>query len=98
MNKQASLSSADKRKFLTQNPKNQMFTKTDLAKYVRTFDGLPHEVSKGSQKNFSRFAGELGKQWDKGEGREFTELWFKQLVGKAILFRHLDNQVLRAGW
>ena len=98
INKQASLSPADKRKFLTQNPKNQMFTKTDLAKYVRTFEGLPHEVSKGSQKNFSRFAGELGKQWDKGEGREFTELWFKQLVGKAILFRHLDNQVLRAEW
>ena len=98
INKQASLTSADKRKFLIQNPKNQMFTKTDLAKYVGTFEELPHEVSKGSQKNFSRFAGELGKRWDKGEGREFTELWFKQLIGKAILFRQLDNLVLRARW
>jgi hypothetical protein len=98
VNKQASLTPADKKKFLIQNPKNQMFTKTDLAKYVRSFEGLPHEVSKGSQKNFSRFAGELGKRWDKDAGLEFNELWFKQLIGKAILFRQLDSLVLRAGW
>ena len=98
VNKQASLSASDKRKFLIQNPKNQMFTKTDLGKYVRSFEGLPHEVSKGAQKNFSGFAGELGKRWDENDGLEFTELWFKRLIGKAILFRQLDNLVLRADW
>jgi hypothetical protein len=98
VNKQASLTPAEKRKFLIQNPKNQMFTKTDLAKYVRSFEGLPHEVSKGAQKNFSGFAGELGKRWDINDGHEFNELWFKQLIGKAILFRQLDGLVLRAGW
>jgi hypothetical protein len=98
VNKQAGLTAAEKRKFLLQNPKSQMFTKTDLAKFVRTFDELPHEVSKGAQKNFSGFAGELGKQWDKNEGRDFTELWFKRLVGKAIMFRYLDGNVLRAHW
>jgi len=98
VNKQAGLSAAERRKFLIQNPKNQMFTKTDLAKYVRTFEGLPHEVSKGAQKNFSGFAGELGKQWDSNEGHNFTELWFQRLVAKAILFRDLDAGVLRAPW
>jgi hypothetical protein len=98
VNKQASLSPSDRRKFLIQNPKTQMFTKTDLAKYVRTFEGLPHEVSKGAQKNFSGFAGALGKRWDINDGHEFTELWFKQLIGKAIMFRQLDGLVLRAGW
>lgn len=62
------------------------------------FEGLPHEVSKGAQKNFSSFAGALGSQWNKNEGRDFTELWFKQLIGKAILFRHLDAKVVRADW
>ena len=98
MNKQAGLTHAERKKFLIQNPKSQMFTKTDLAKFVRTFEGLPHEVSKGAQKNFSGFAGALGKQWDKNDGHDFTELWFKRLVGKAILFRHLDNLVMRADW
>jgi hypothetical protein len=98
MNKQAGLTAAEKRRFLLQNPKSQMFTKTDLAKYVRTFDCRPHEVSKGAQKNFSGFAGELGKQWEENEGRDFTELWFQQLVAKAILFRDLDAAVHRAEW
>ena len=98
MNRQAGLSTAEKKKFLLQNPKCQMLTKTDLAKYVRTFDCRPHDVSKGAQKNFSSFAGELGKQWDANEGRDFTELWFKQLVAKAVLFRDLDAAVLRAPW
>jgi hypothetical protein len=98
MNKQAGLTSAEKKKFLLQNPKSKMFTKTDLAKYVRTFECRPHEVSKGAQKNFSGFAGELGKQWDANEGRDFTELWFQQLVVKAILFRDLDAAVHRAPW
>lgn len=98
MNKQAGLTAAEKKKFLLQNPKSQMFTKTDLAKYVRTFECRPHEVSKGAQKNFSGFASELGKQWDANEGRDFTELWFQKLVAKAVLFRDLDAAVLRASW
>jgi len=98
VNKQASLTLSEKRKFLIQNPKNQMFTKTDLAKYVRSFEGKPHEVSKGAQKNFSTFAGELGKRWEDTQGHEFTELWFKQLIAKALMFRGLDFLVLRAAW
>jgi AIPR protein/Abortive infection phage resistance protein N-terminal domain len=98
VNKQANLTPAEKKKFLLQNPKNQMFTKTDLAKYVRSFEGLPHEVSKGAQKNFSGFAGDLGRQWDENDGHDFNELWFKRLIGQAIYFRHLDNMVLRASW
>jgi hypothetical protein len=98
INKQANLKPSDQKKFLLQNPKAQMFTKTDLAKYIRTFAGLPHEVSKGAQKNFSLFAAELGKQWDKNDGNDFNELWFKRLIGQAILFRKLDSLVLKAEW
>lgn len=98
VNKQASLKSSEVKKFLLHNPKNQMFTKTDLAKYERTFAGLPHEVSEGAQKNFCKFAGDLGKRWDKNGGSDFNELWYKRLIGKIILFRQLDSLVLRANW
>jgi hypothetical protein len=59
---------------------------------------MPHEVSKGAQKNFSGFASELGRDWDRNDGTDFNELWFKRLIGKAILFRQLDARVLRANW
>ena len=98
VNKQASATPSEKKKFLLQNPKSQMLTKTDLSKYIRTFEELPHEVSKGAQKNFSGFAGGLGREWEKNDGHDFNELWFKQLIGKAILFRKLDSLVLRADW
>ena len=98
INKQASLSSSEKKKFLAQNPTSQLITKTDLAKYIRTFDGLPHEVSQGAQKNFSAFAGDLGRLWDKNDGHDFNELWFKRMIAQAILFRHLDRMVLKADW
>lgn len=98
INKQAGLSHAEAKKFLLQNPKAQMFTKTDLAKYIRTFEELPHEVSKGAQKNFSNFAGALEKQWAHNDGHDFNELWFKRLIGMAILFRKLDAAVMRASW
>jgi len=98
INKQAGMSHSEKKKYLISHPKNQMFTKTDLAKYVRTFEGFPFDVSKGAQMNFSLFAGELGKKWDPDEGRTFNELWFQKLVAKAILFRNLDACVLRSPW
>lgn len=98
INKQAGMTLSEKKKYLISHPKNQMFTKTDLAKYVRTFEGFPFEVSKGAQMNFSLFAGELGKKWDPEQGRTFNELWFQKLVAMAILFRNLDTSVLRAPW
>ncbi|MGV6935536.1 AIPR family protein [Paenibacillus sp. CMM36] len=36
-------------------PKSQLFTKTDLAKYINSWDQIPHIVSRGSQKNFLEF-------------------------------------------
>ncbi len=43
---------ARQRAFKQQNPTTQKFTKTDLAKFENTWDQLPHEVSRGAQKNF----------------------------------------------
>ena len=48
---QAYLSEA-KQQFLTEYPRQQMFTKTDLAKYEVSF-GSPHIVSQGAQKILS---------------------------------------------
>ncbi len=101
INAQAKLTPAKAKEFLLQNPKNQMFTKTDLAKYCLTFWKMPHLVSKGAQKAFAGASGSEGfvsiitREWDKkdksGENTSINELWFKETVAKAILFKALDK-------
>jgi hypothetical protein len=101
VNAQAKLTPAKAKEFLLQNPKNQMFTKTDLAKYYLTFWKMPHLVSKGAQKAFAGASGSEGfvsiitREWDKkdksGENISINELWFKEMVARAILFKALDK-------
>lgn len=96
-NAQANLTPAKQKEFLSKFPRHQMFIKTDLAKFEHSMDMLPHVVSLGAQKNFARFADEVSKKWDKNE-TQFNELYFKQLIAKAILFRYLDNSIMKQDW
>lgn len=96
-NAQANLSPAKQKEFLTKNPRNQMFTKTDLAKFENSFNLRPHIVSFGAQKNFAEFAKDVGQKWEQNE-KQFNELYFKHLISKAIIFRFLDRNVMRQSW
>lgn len=102
-NQQNNLTTAEKRKFLAQNPRNQMFTKTDLAKFFLSFEEVPHEVSLGAQKAFAGtprtqgFVGRVAKQWDKDD-RFFNEIWFKRAIAKAICFREIDRYIFKQSW
>ncbi|EIW88642.1 hypothetical protein AGRI_10521 [Alishewanella agri BL06] len=88
---------AERKKFDTEFPRNQFFTKTELAKIENTFSCLPHIVSLGAQKNFTEFAKNIGKAWG-NNGESFDELWFKRLIAKVILFRAMENLVSKADW
>lgn len=102
-NQQTNLTPSEKRKFLAQNPRSQMFTKTDLAKFVLSFEEAPHEVSLGAQKAFAGtprtegFVGRISKQWEKDD-LVFNEIWFKRAIAKAICFRQVDNYVFKQPW
>lgn len=88
---------AERKKFDTEYPRAQFFQKTDLAKYENTFDCIPHIVSLGAQKNFTRFASNIGKAWGQ-DGSTYTELWFKRLIAKAIVFKGMERLVSNAEW
>lgn len=94
---QARMTKAEKDKFLLQNPKNQMFTKTDLAKFYNIYRQLPHQVSKGAQKNFIMFAEWASEAWEKDQ-TVFNERFFKQLVCLNILYKKIDQIVKYAPW
>lgn len=78
---------ARRKEWEIQNPPDQKFTKTDLAKFEHAWRGLPHLVCLGAEKNFMR----LAEQMD-DEGEPLVDLnYFKLLVGKAILWRSVEK-------
>lgn len=83
------LTSARRRAFKQVHPPSQRFTKTDVAKFENTWDQLPHEVSRGAQKNFTVFMGRLRSR--RTGSPDVT--YFQRLVAKAILFRRAERIV-----
>jgi len=72
-----------------EHPLSQKFTKTDLAKFENTWDGLPHFVSRGAEKNFANWtAAREDSEWP-----AVDEQYFQRLVAKAILFRRTEQIV-----
>lgn len=88
---------AQRDKWDAEFPKSQFFTKTDLAKFENSWNGRPEEVSKGAQKNFAEFAKLIQKVWGKS-GARVDEVWYRQLIAKAIIFRRLERLVSAQEW
>lgn len=86
-----------KKKFELQNPKSQMFNKTDLAKYMNIYRQLPHIASAGGQKSFAKFAEWASSYWTKNEV-SINEGFFKTVIAMAILFRSSDKIVKTQSW
>ena len=94
---QMRMTKSQKDKFAAQNPKKQVITKTDLAKYRNSWLGEPHTVSKGAQTNFMKFAEAIDEAWNKSDA-QFNEKYFKDTVALAILFKHTEWIVSHQPW
>lgn len=79
---------ARQRAWKTTHPATQRFTKTDLAKYENAWAQLPHEVSRGAQKNFTVFMALLAQNTPKPNAD-----YFQRLVAKAILWKRTERLV-----
>ena len=93
----ANLSVAQRKRFDLENPRKQLFTKTDLAKFLNVWEQRPHEVSLGAQKNFGKFAGRIGQAWSKSQD-DFNESWYRVAVAKAIIFKSTERIVSGQTW
>lgn len=94
---QAKLTPGEQRRFKAENPKPQMFTKTDLAKFENVWDDHPRFVNLGAEKNFARYASRIGKEWEKSSDG-FNEAYFKRIVARAIIFRATERLVSAQPW
>ncbi len=77
-----------RKQFDKQNPRNQMFSKESLAKYINSYEEVyngkklligPHIVVRGSQKNYAQF---LNYNFNSKP----DNIWFEDAIAKAILF------------
>ncbi len=99
LNDQAGMTSSKKESFLRVNPKQQVITKTDMAKVECCFAGLPDIACRGAEKSFVDFAERMTKQWDDEIIRaEFGDDWFRCAVARVILFRAAERLVSNADW
>ena len=94
---QSKLTSAETKKFQAEFPKQQVFSKEDLAKYENVWDEPPQIVSQGRQKNFAAYAERIGKEWEK-DSTSFNEGYYKQAIARAILFRETEKIVSGRPW
>jgi hypothetical protein len=93
----ANLTQAQRKKFDLEYPKRQVFTKTDLAKFLNVWLGYPHIVSQGAQKNFAHFAQYIGRAWSKNP-EDFNEIYYRHSVAKAIIFHRVEKLVMEQPW
>jgi len=76
-----------RREWEKQNPTNQKFTKTELAKYEHAWMGTPQLVCLGAEKNFVRFAERM-----ENDGEPPVNLdYFRHTVAKAIFWRTAEK-------
>jgi hypothetical protein len=73
-------------------PSSRRIIKTDLAKYRNAWDGRPHLVSLGSQKNFELFMAMTEEQAPSSPGPAD----YKRMIAQAILFKAVQKLVRSA--
>ena len=96
---QMKLTSSERRKFQIKHPKSQLIKKVDIAKYVNSYDKLPHTVSRGAQFNMRNFAESINKKWKPDEQDTFyNDAYYKKLIALAILFKSTEKIVSGQQW
>ncbi|MDQ0417089.1 hypothetical protein J2Z48_001261 [Croceifilum oryzae] len=86
LNRQSTVSR--KKAFKEQNPKSQVITKTQLAKYIMSWEQKPYTVSKGGEATFKEYMDLSTK-----ESISIDANYYKMLVAKSILFNSCDDIV-----
>ncbi|MFA5551085.1 MAG: AIPR family protein [Acidimicrobiia bacterium] len=93
----SSLTPSEKKKFQLEYPKQQVFSKTDLAKFENVWDDHPRWPNLGAQKNFARFADRISQEWRKNPD-QFNAEYFRRVVARGIIFRATERLISRQSW
>lgn len=91
---QMKMTKAEQAKFKALYPKEQLISKTDLAKYYNCYLCLPHIVSKGAQFNMKKFA----EYYEKNLKDKINEKFYTDCIALAIIFKQTDKYLQKQDW
>jgi hypothetical protein len=97
LNDQMYMKESDKKKFLLEYPMDQVIDKILIAKGSLAWDLFPHEVSKGAQLCFAKYAEKVSDLYEEGDP-ECNEYLFQKTVSQVILFKEVQKLVSVADW
>lgn len=86
LNKESTKSKQDS--FKLKYPKDQVLIKSEVAKVMNIWKLQPHQVSKGSQKNYVSFLKEIDKE---PKHKKINRVYWEDIVANVILFRETDK-------
>ena len=75
------------------HPRNQRFDKLMLAKVENTWRMLPHEVSLGGQKCFSKFTVHVEERKEADNDINVDEKYFKDIIAKIIIWKSTEKLI-----
>lgn len=88
---------SEKRAFLKEYPKTNVFDKIAISKAYLSVEQHPHLVSKGAQLCFAEFAKRVSDLYE-DDSKEVNDYLFKKNVSQIILFRNVEKIVGQANW
>ncbi|MEH6639254.1 MAG: AIPR family protein [Porticoccaceae bacterium] len=86
-----------RRRFEAEYPRNQVFTKTDMAKYENTWRMKPYFVKKGAQANLKALGAEIIGEFERNADA-FGAAFYNDLVSKMLLFKMSDLAISKSDW
>lgn len=88
-----------KDRFEKSHPKNLKFDKSDLAKWLVSWEKRPYVASLGGEKCYNAFSLEITRLKEIDAEYNFvTSGFYQSVIAKGVLFRHLDCLIANAAW
>ncbi len=97
LNEFARLTPTQRDRLKLEIPKDQLITKTDLARCELSWECRPYNVSAGAQSVIAEFAKRIAEAW-KLDPDAFNEDYFRNVVGRMLIYRSAEKLVSSQPW
>lgn len=97
LNEFAKLTTAQRERLKLEIPKDQLITKTDLARCELSWQCRPYNVSAGAQSVIAEFARRIDGEW-KTDPDAFNEYYFCNVVARMLIYRAAEKLVSAQSW
>lgn len=97
LNEFAKLTPAQRDRLKLEIPKDQLITKTDLARCQLSWECRPYNVSAGAQIVTAEFAKQIAESWN-ADPEAFNEDYFRNVVARMLIYRSAEKLVSNQSW